>query len=153
MKLRGYAAVLLAGLGLGGRAGAQDAAALAARLHATAEATSIDSADMEPWQLKDGCATLRCEGKPTEQGTIEEWWGEPEMYRVTFIFPSYTGTQLHNKDSAFETKGGTFEPGVLDDLLDQVVHPMRHEEEFDQGMPLLRNQKFGPVDLDCIMLN
>jgi len=134
-------------------ANAQDAAALAARLHATAEANAIDGAGMLPWHLKMDAQLFDEKGKAKEQGTIEEWWGGPEMYRVVFTFPSYTGTQLHNKDGAFETKGGTFEPGVLDDLLDQVVHPMRHEEEFDLGTPLLRNQKFGPVALECIMLN
>ncbi|HEX9198826.1 MAG TPA: energy transducer TonB [Acidobacteriaceae bacterium] len=136
-----------------GKAVAQDAAALAARLHATAAANSIDTPGLLPWHLKMDVQLFDAKGKPIEQGSVEEWWASPELRRVTYTMPSYTVTQLHNKDGLFVTKSQVYEPAILDDLLEQVVHPMPHESEIDDSKPDLRKEKFGNVALDCVMLD
>jgi TonB family protein len=153
MKLCLHAAVLLFVLLFGNNASAQDPPALAARLHAMAAMSSIDDAGLLPWHLKMDVQLFDAKGKPSQQGTIEEWWASPEMYRVKFAFPSFTRTELHTKDGVFATKGGPFEPGVLDDLLEQVVHPVPHDAAIDSSKLDLRTQTFGGAELDCIMLD
>jgi hypothetical protein len=131
---------------------AQDEAALAARLHAAADANAIDGAGMSPWHLRMDVQLFDAKGKPGEQGKIEEWWGGPDARRVTFAFPSFGGTQLRNREGSFATKDGVYESGVLDDLLEQVVHPMPRDKEIDHATPELRKQKFGKVELECLWL-
>jgi TonB family protein len=92
-------------------------------------------------------------GDAADKGTIEEWWASPELRRITFTMPSYTVTQLHNKDGYFLTKSQVYETPTLDDLLGQIVHPMPHQAEIDDAKPDLRKLKFGKVELDCIMLD
>jgi TonB family protein len=138
---------------LAGDARAEDPAALAARLHATSAASSIDTPGLVPWHLKMDVQLFDEKGKPTEQGTIEEWWASGEQSRVTYAMPSYTVTKLHNKDGFFQTKATTYEPSILDDLLNQIVHPVLHESEIDDAKPDLRKQTFGKVPMDCIMLD
>lgn len=135
------------------QAAVDDPAALAARLHNAAASSSIDTPGLKPWHLKLAVQLFDAKGKPTEQGTIEEWWVGQEERRITYSLPSYTVTQLHNKDGFFLTKSQTYEPSNLDDLLDQVTHPMPHEDEIDKAKPDLRKQTFGKVPLDCIMLD
>jgi hypothetical protein len=132
---------------------ADDPSALAARLHNTAASNSIDTSELHPWHLKLAIQLFDAKGKPTEQGTIEEWWSSQEQRRITYTLPSYQVTHLHNKDGYFLTKSQVYEPTTLDDLLEQVVHPMPHEDEIDRAKPDLRKQAFGKVPLDCIMLD
>jgi TonB family protein len=146
-------AMMLGALLRSGNATAQDAAGLAARLHATAAGSSIDTPDIPPWHLKMDVQLFDAKGKPSEQGTIEEFWASPQLNRTIFTMPSYTVTRLRNKDGLFITKSQDYPPSTLDDLLGQVVHPMPHEEEIDDAKPELRKQKFGKVELECIMLD
>jgi TonB family protein len=136
-----------------GHANAEDAGALAARLHATAAASSIDTPGLVPWHLKVDVQLFDAKGKPAEQGTIEEWWASPDETRVVYTTPSSTVTLLHNKDGLFRTKGQPYPAGILNDLLDQIVRPMPHESEIDSSKPDLRKKSFGKVVLDCIMLD
>lgn len=146
-------ALLICILPRSSNASAQDTAALAVRLHAAAEASSIDSRDLRPWHLKVDFQLFDAKSKPIEKGTVEEWWASPEVSRVTYTLPSYTGTQLHSKDGWFQTRSKQHEPVILSDLLEQVVNPMPDADEIDRAEPELRKQKFGNLDLDCIMLD
>jgi hypothetical protein len=132
---------------------AEDTTKLTERLHAADANSALDAPDVKPWHLKMDVELFDAKGKPAEKGTIEEWWVSPELRRLTFTMPSYTVTQLHNKDVYFLTKSQTYEPFTLDDLLAQVVHPMPRQAEIDDAKPDLRKQKFGQVELDCIMLD
>jgi TonB family protein len=147
------AAMMLGALLPGSSATAQDAAVLAARLHATAAASSIDTPDLHPWHLKMDVQLFDAKGKPSEQGTMEEFWASPQLNRITFSMPSYTVTRLRNRDGLFITRSQAYPPATLDDLLDQVVHPMPHEKDIDDAKPDLRKEKFGKVELECIMLD
>src|ERR1035438_6630868 len=131
----------------------QDATKLADRLHAADVGSALDASDVKPWHLKMDVQLFDAKGKPADKGTIEEWWVSPELRRITFTMPSYTVTQLHNKDGYFLTKSQVYETPTLDDLLGQIVHPMPHQAEIDDAKPDLRKQKFGKVELDCIMLD
>ncbi len=91
-------------------------------------------------------------GKPLEQGTIEAWWVSDQRHKITYNFPSYSGSELQNQDGAFHSKDQTFQPPILLDVLHQFVHPMKLGE-LDSTKPDLRKEKFGKVPLECIMLD
>lgn len=135
-----------------GGAMAQSSANLTARLHTAALESSIDAQGLLPWHLKLDIQLFDTKGKPTEQGTVEEWWGSPALRHVKYTMPSFSGSFIENKDGLF-MGGGGLGPVIVDELLEQIVHPMPHEEDIDQSKPDLRKKKFGKVELDCIMLD
>jgi TonB family protein len=104
-----------------------------------------------PWHLKLSFQLMDTKEHPSEQGTIEEWWKSPSMYKVVFSSPSYSSTEIQTGDGLYRT-GNTFSPPYLLDLVrEQIVHPLT-EEELRAGTPRLEKRDFGKVPLDCIMI-
>lgn len=132
---------------------AQDTATLTARLLEAAADSSLDSPGATPWHLKLDVKLFSSAGVPTEQGTIEEWWANPKAWRVTYSTPTFTGSELHVDDKVYRTTSPNLEPALFADLLDQVVHPFQYEGDLGGVEPELRKERFGKVDLDCIMLD
>ena len=73
MRIR-WAVLLGVFLALALAARAEDAATLTDRLHRAENLNSLDDPAMKPWYLKLSFQLFDDKGKPTEQGTIEEWW-------------------------------------------------------------------------------
>ncbi len=134
------------------RLGAQSAESLADRLRAAEQGSAIDAAGVAPWHLKLDVQLFDAKGKPSEQGTIEEWWLGKNFYKVTYTFPSYSSTEVRNRDGAYRTKDQSAQPGVLLDVLNQVVHPI-NLGDLDSTKPDLRKEKFGKLEEDCLMLD
>lgn len=131
---------------------AQASGSLADRLQAAADESAIDVTGLSPWHMIVDVHLFDSTGKSLEQGTIEAWWVSDQLHKVTYAFPSYSGSELQNRDGAFHSKDQTFEPAILLDVLHQFVHPMKLGE-LDSTKPDLRKEKFGKVPLECIMLD
>jgi len=133
---------------------AQDAVALNTRLENAAHDAALDLPTLKPWHLTLDVQLFDAKGKPAERGTIEEWWAGRDLNKISFAFPSYTATQLLNKDGYFQTKDTSYAPSILVDMVEQTAHPMPigDRNQPDNTIPELRKQKFGKVELDCIML-
>jgi len=131
---------------------APDADTLRDRLRLAETASSINAEGLLPWHVKLDVQLFDEQGKPKENGTIEGWWAAPDLTRVTFSFPSYRETEIHNQNGFFRTRGLNVEPALLQDVLEQVVHPMTLDD-LAGTRPELRKQKFGKVGLECIMLD
>lgn len=132
---------------------ADNSAALTDRLHQAEASSSLDAGDLKPWHLKLNVQLFGNQGQQTEQGTIEEWWMSPTSVQVAYTFPSYTAVVVRNETGFSRTKDAGTPPFLLRLLLDQVVHPMPRAEDADGSIPELRNQTFGKVKLECIMLD
>jgi TonB family protein len=130
----------------------EDTAVLAERLRLAGELTSLDAASVRPWHLKLDVQLFDENGKPSEQGTVEEWWASPSLYRVVFTSPSHTGTELRNGDGYYRTAGGGTGGYQLDLMRRQVVHPMPPEDETRTGKLEVKTESFGKVKLECVMV-
>lgn len=149
--VRGWGAAWLAAfLVLGSMHAQQQVDVLRTRLRVAEADSELDVAGMMPWHLKLDVQLFDEKGKPTENGTIEEWWVARNLNKVTFSFPSSSVTEIHNEDGFFRTKGEAYEPVILEDVLEQVVHPMELGD-LTKVVPDLRKEKIGKVDLECIM--
>ena len=146
-----WGACLLAASG-GARLHGQDAAAIAARLKEAQSLNSIDAEGLHPWHLKLNMKFYNGTALVSEEGTVEEWWGGPGKQRVTYNLPSYQGTILRLGKEEYRTKSLGSAPIRAEGLLAQVVHPMANSD-IEGSKPDLRKQKFGKVQLDCIMLD
>ena len=124
-------------------------AAMFARLQSVEQAQSLDDPELKPWHLKMAVRLFDAKGKPTETGTIEEWWAGPDKFRLVFSLPSYSATQVKNPDGFFRSTGSGRTPYVLARLLRNVVHPVQLLHDYS---PELRKQKVNNTELDCIVL-
>ena len=152
MTARLAPAILLALLPLVAHA-ANDSSALLARLQNAQSQTSLDDPILKPWHLKLAIQLFDDAGKPTGEGTIEEWWASPTRNKVVYTTPAYQASVLHNASGSFHSKDASPTPPTLALLLSQVVHPMPSQDQIHLSTPDLRTQSFGTVPLDCIMLN
>jgi TonB family protein len=131
---------------------AQDTAALVERLHKAAGLNSIDDAQLKPWHLKLSFQLFDSKGKPTEKGTIEEWWYKPSKSKTIYTSPSYTSTELRTENGFYRSKGMSYVPSLLELILRQVRHPMPSERDIADSQPDLRKETLGKTPMDCIML-
>ena len=145
--------VALVGPALVRPARAEDAAALADRLHRADAATALDIAGVAPWHLKMSVQMFDAKGQPGEQGLIEEWWSGAQMDRVAYALPSYKATELQRGDEFFRSKGAEQPPLMLELLREQVVHPMPQARDVEGTKAEVRKEKFGKVAVECIMLD
>ncbi len=136
-----------------GRLRAENHAAISARLQSADNANTLDDATLQPWHLKVSFQLFDAKGKPTEQGTLEEWWAGQDKDKRIFTSPSYTAREIQTKDGLYRTTGVGAVPEMLDIVRQQVVHPMPSKNDEADTKPELRQQSFGKVPLDCIMLS
>jgi TonB family protein len=141
------------GFGLARTALAEDAAALADRLHRVDAATALDGSGVAPWHLKMSVQMFDAKGQPGEQGLIEEWWSGAQMDRVVYALPSYKATELQRGGEFFRSKGAEQPPLMLELLREQVVHPMPQARDVEGTKAEVRKEKFGKVAVECIMLD
>jgi TonB family protein len=153
MFIRRAAQTVLLSLSLLSAARADDPAALVERLHQAEASTSLDAEGLQPWHLKLEVQLFDKHGKPSEGGTIEEWWNAPDIYQIAYALPSYNAIEARKGPQYLRTKTATTPPSVLKLLLGQVVHPMPSSQDVQDTTPDLRKQDFGKVPLECIMLN
>jgi TonB family protein len=132
---------------------AEDTAAISERLHRAESVNSLDDATLKPWHLKLNVQFFGDDGKPTEQGTLEEWWAGPDKDKRVFISPTYTATEIRIKDSLYRSSGVGSVPEILDAVRQQVVHPTPEKSDETGAKLELRKQAFGKAEMDCIMLS
>jgi TonB family protein len=132
---------------------AEDKAATQARLQRADAATRLDDPELKPWYLKVNFSLFDDSGKLAEQGTLEEWWAGPSLYKRTITSPSYTSTTIVNKTGHFRTAGTPQTPFLLEQLERQIVHPMPGDSEVSGSSPQLQKPAEGSPPIDCVMLN
>ena len=137
----------------GQEAVAEDAAAIAERLHRVDAGSALDVAGVAPWHMKMSVQMFDAKGQPGEQGIIEEWWSGPQMDRVVYSLPSYKATELQNGSGFFRTKRAEQPPLMLELLREQVVHPMPAARDVEGTKAEMRKEKFGKATFECIMLD
>lgn len=122
------------------------------RLHRAETATTLTREGVNPFYLKIDVQLYDAKGKPSEKGTIEEWWAGESTEKTVFTTPSYTATQLRKGDEVFRSTGASYPPHLLKLLLDQVIHPLPSRNEIDFSKAVMEQIKIGTVPLECIVL-
>ena len=129
----------------------QDAAKLAERLHAADTGSALDAPDMKPWHMKMTVQLFDSRGKPSDQGTIEEWWGSPELDRREYRTNAYSATEIRRDDKVYRTSGADLPPYYLEVLRRQVVRPIPPTRgDASTFRPELRKLNVGKIALECI---
>jgi TonB family protein len=114
--------------------------------------TQLDRKGAPPFHLKIDAQLYDLKGKPTETGTIEEWWATPGEYRVEI-----NSGQLHEVRASGEphrgSQGGQDARSryLLSQLLSATERPLQKSIPVDTIT--VYSHKFGEVDLDCFVLH
>jgi hypothetical protein len=132
---------------------AQDTDALSQRLLRTSHATRINDIDAKPWHLKINFQLFDPKGKPSETGTIEEWWAGLSTWKFHIESPSYTGTVVENRQGDFRTSGIGPVPLLLRSIESDFVYPMPMGENPGKTKFQLHHQKVSNLKADCIELS
>ena len=100
-------------------ANAQDAAS---QLQSIAKENSLDVEGKPPFHLRLAFQMNGLDGKPSDTGTVEEWWASPVLSKTVFTTASMKSTEAVLLDS-----GSGIDPRELyfaKSLLSAVVHPV-----------------------------
>jgi TonB family protein len=117
-------------------------------LEQLATATSLDREGLVPWHLKVSFELNDLDGKPKEQGTIEEWWSSPKSRRLLIVSPSYNATYPGDAPRIPDR-----ESYLVNELLDQVVHPIRRYGSSAELNVDEHEQMFGKLELSCLYVS
>ena len=131
---------------------AQDAEALRQRVLEASHSTRINDAEMKPWHLKISFQLYDPKGKPSDQGTIEEWWAGPMLWKLRIESPSYTASSIENREGDFRTIGSSRLPPPIATVLRELLYPMPMTEDLGGEMAHLRHEKVQNASLECIEL-
>ena len=125
-------------------------ATAADRIASASIVNSLDGPDIKPWHLKVKFQLFDDDGKPSQQGTAEEWWAAKDKWRLLVTQGSSVETFVRNTDGYFQTSNAIL-PTALEVMLQGIIHPV-NEEDTAFAAPELREHKFGKVKADCVMM-
>lgn len=131
---------------------AEDTSAILARLQAATTENSLDVSGIKPWHLKVSFQTFDDQGKLSNQGTMEEWWSSPTLYKIAYKSTSYTATEIVNGDDHFYSLGDPSTPYMMNLLHELIVHPAPSAKLVEDSKLELYSTNVGKVKLDCIAL-
>jgi hypothetical protein len=104
---------------------------------------------MKPWHLRISFKLYDSKGRPSDQGTIEQWWAEPMMSKLRVESASYTSTVIENHEGYFQT-AGTGPPQQIQAILQIFEYPIPMAEDLSHTEWKLRHDRFEGKSLDCI---
>jgi Gram-negative bacterial TonB protein C-terminal len=113
--------------------------------------TSLDAIDQPAWHLKLDVTMFDDKGKNPSVGTVEVWHRNADERRV-YTFGDATSTTLRHDGKTFYDAGGSVPSFQAEEVLRQVLHPGPMGAEMNGAVPEARKQKFGKVELTCVML-
>jgi TonB family protein len=123
------------------------------RLRRAELATTLTRDGVNPFYLKIDVQLYDAKGKPSEKGTIEEWWAGRSTEKTVFTTPSYTATQVRNGDVVLRSSGVSYPPSLLKLLLEQVIRPMPPWSQIKDSKATPHPITAGTVPLECVLLN
>jgi TonB family protein len=123
----------------------------ASRLDAASKLTSLDAIGQPAWHLKLDVTVFGDKGKNPSEGTIEVWHAGADE-RTVYAFGEASSSRLKHDGKTYYSKTGVNAPFEADEVLQQVLHPGPMPGETSGAVPEIRKNKFGKVELDCVML-
>ena len=129
---------------------AKDGEALEQRVLRASHLSRINDVEMKPWHLKVSFQLYDPNGKPSQAGVIEEWWGGLTLWKLRIESPSYSATIIENRDGDFRTQGAGPIPLQIRAVVNRVVYPMPMGEDLKGITPHLSHIKLDKISLDCI---
>jgi TonB family protein len=99
-----------------------------------ADLNGLEGSNIKPWHLKATFQLYDSDGKPSEQGTFEEYWAGPHKYKRIYISPSFTQTEWAIENGHHYRTGARYpRPHLLALVRSQLLAPLPPEEEMNKA--------------------
>jgi TonB family protein len=116
-----------------------------------ARANSITGAGVQPWHLKASFQLFDWDGKPTNQGTYEEFWASPTKRKRIFTSTTFTQTEFTTEKGILRSGLNAPPPAPLAQIVNQLIDPMQLDEEKVQHLTVaLKENKTKVQTLECL---
>jgi TonB family protein len=112
----------------------------------------IDVDGIMPWHLKATFQLFDEKGKPKETATLDEIWAGPKRQKRIWLSPSFRQIEIVNQDGTFRSMNTDEVPLLLQQARQTIVHPMPSEDDVAHTQLIVQKQRFGKVNMNCIML-
>jgi hypothetical protein len=139
--------------GMTAHAQTSDAIAQFQKVLRASHATRINEAAMKPWHLKVEFQTYDSNGKPSNSGTLEEWWSAPLLWKIKIDSPAYSATVIENHDGDFRSTNAGPIPLPIRGIQQDFEYPMPMEENLGDSRVSSSHQKLDGARLDCIEIS
>ena len=116
------------------------------RVEQISAAASLVRESSAPWHLRMTFQLYDLNGKPSETGTVEEWWVSPQSHRLVITSPSYNTTEPAAPDDPHTYNRLSF---LLHELVKQVVDPVPQYGDFKNLKVVEEDRKISKVQLNC----
>lgn len=105
-----------------------------------------------PWHLVAAIQLYNAKGAPSESGTVEQYFVDPEHYRVDYKFADLQRTEFIEGNKRYVVGTGALPPGAVQQLIHYLVSPVPLHRKFKGAEVSASNRKFGAVTLDCFSI-
>lgn len=121
------------------------------RLVAATNLSTLSLSSLSPWHLKLQVTVFNDHGEDPSPGTIEVWH-DAHNQRTVFTFGDSTRQLISNEKGFFASHSGGQIPALAVSVLDEFLHPGPFLDSVNNAIPDESKQKFGKVELECVML-
>lgn len=121
-------------------------------LIAVQASTGLYAEGLKPWYSKMEVQLYDPAGKPTETGTIEEWWSGPGLDKTVYSTPSHASTSLTEAGKHYRSGDSSYVGYFLQKLQNMLVRPIPGAAELAERSAELHKGFLHNVPIDCITL-
>lgn len=108
--------------------------------------------EIKPWHIRATYHSYDKKGRPEYEGTYEEWWASPTIYKLSFTSPKSTRTDYANGTTLFRDGSPEWQSGPELSLRASLVDPLLDASMLGQFKLESRNVDVGKVRLPCVAL-
>lgn len=121
----------------------------AALLALAAQHNGLAGSGLKPWHIEAAYQLYDAKGRPTEQGTFDEWWEAPNEYKVNFRRPGYHIEIVANAKGIFVSGNDALPyPEYL--VRHLFLHPATQNLPGKKMKLHFNEEKFGKARLYCV---
>jgi hypothetical protein len=123
----------------------------AGMMKTAADLNGLEGGNIKPWHLKATFQLYNDDGKPSEQGTYEEYWAGPHKYKRIYISPSFTQTEWAIENGHHYRTGARYpRPHLLALVRSQLLAPLPSEEEINNASFTQYSVKIKKATYSCV---
>jgi TonB family protein len=110
-----------------------------------ADAMSLTAPDMKPWHLRARVKQFAEDGSAQRETVMEEWWLNPDHFKVTYTGPDFARTEYRSGESDQFTGSDN----VTAFATGQLLHPLPYPTALDAMNYVSKEVLLGTNKLQC----
>ncbi|HEY2858880.1 MAG TPA: energy transducer TonB [Terracidiphilus sp.] len=113
-----------------------------------AKSNNLTTDDLKPWHVKATFAAFDDQGKPTDQGTYEEFWAAPNKFKRTYSTSSFTRSEFGSNQGLLRAGSGDLNLNLV--LAAQELTKPLPDENLEAGSYSVKETQVGAATFNCV---